>query len=273
MRRLTVTAVLGLTLVAGCGSSSGSPAGTSGGPAAANPAAYAALIKSAGSKTASAGSSKLALESATSTGGQNVKFDGTGEFDYGAKTGRFEITTGTGAQAQKITELITGGFLYLQAGNDLKSYYKLKLSDLVGTTLAQGADPTSSFNTLNGVTDSVTKVGEEKVRGDHTTHYKGTIDVQKSLASAGAAEKAIIQKSFVDNGVTSLPFEAYLDDQGRIRKFVEDVNLTVKGTMAHSVTTLELYDFGSKVTVAAPPAAIVKDGAPLIAALKGQTAG
>jgi hypothetical protein len=38
----------------------------------------------------------------------------------------------------------------------------------------------------------------------------------------------------------------------------------------NSTTTLEFFDFGTSVTVTAPPAAQVKDGSPLVASLGGK---
>lgn len=264
MRRTSVIALTALTLVAGCGSSGGSAGKSSD---------FAGVLRDSATKTAASGSSKISLTSTTTAQGQTVTFDGTGAFDYGTKAGMLDLHVGglgAGATGATIGERITGGFLYIKLPNAPQSYYKLKLTDIVGTSLANGSDPSSSFGALAGVSDDVTKVGEETLRGTKTTHYKGTIDVQKALDKAQGPQKDLIQKGLVANGVKTLPFDAYVDEQGRIHKYVQKVALTLKGQKADSTTTIELYDFGTKVDVTAPPASQVKDGAPLLKALKTQ---
>lgn len=266
MRRVSLIPVVALALVAGCGGA-GKSSGSTGG-------SYADQIRSAAVKASSTGSSKLALTSTTMVQGQAVTFNGAGAFDYTKKTGTIDLHVGgLGSKGATIAERITGGDLYLALPMTPNSFYKLKLADLSGTSLAAGSDPTSSFGSLAGVTDSVTKVGTEQLRGEQTTHYKGTVDVQKAVASLTGVAKDLVLKSLVANGVTTLPFDAYLDGQGRLRKFMQHVVLTVKGQQTDSTTTVELYDFGTKVDVTAPPASQVKDGAPLLAALKKQSAG
>lgn len=258
MRRLTLTAFAGLVLVAGCGASSGS-------------ADYAGQLRSAASKTNSSGSSRLQLTSSTTVQGQHVLITGIGAFDYSSNQGMIDLhlAGAAGGKGVTIAERITGGNLFLALPNAPGSFYKIKLSDAAGTSLASGTDPSSSLSTLAGVSNSVTKVGTETLRGTATTHYRGTIDVKKALTKLTGANHDLVQKSLLANGVTVLPFDAYLDGQGRLRKFVQHVSVTSKGQKAESTSTVELYDFGTKVVVLEPPAAQVKDGAPLLAALKG----
>lgn len=268
MRRLPLIPLVALALVAGCGGTSGKSSGSTG-------ADYANQIRTAAAKSSTTGSSKLALTSTTTVQGQAVTFDGSGAFDYGKKIGTIDLHVGAGSSnsGATIAERITGGDLYLQLPMSPNAFYKLKLSDLAGTSLAAGSDPTSSFGSLSGVTDAVTKVGAEQVRGESTTHYKGVVDVQQALAKLTGVAKDLVQKSLVANGVKTLPFDVYLDSQGRLRKYVQHLTATVKGQPTDSTTTVELYDFGTKVDVPVPPASQIKDGAPLLAALKKQSAG
>lgn len=264
MRRLSLIPLAALALAAGCGGASSKNSSGS----------YEDQIRSAATKTSTAGSSKLALTSSTTVQGQLVTFDGAGAFNYADKSGTLDLhVAGAGAGGATIAERITGGNLYLQLPMSPNSFYKLQLTDLAGTSLAAGSDPTSSFGALAGVSDGVKKVGAETLRGAATTHYAGSVDVQKAVAALTGVQKDLVQKSLVANGVTTVPFDAYLDAEGRLRKFVEHVTLTRSGQKAESTTTVELYEFGTKVVVTAPPAAQVKDGAPLLAALKKQSAG
>ena len=111
------------------------------------------------------------------------------------------------------------------------------------------------------------------MRGAKTTHVRGTIDGKLAQAKIGGALKSYLKGVFGDAPPGDIPFDAWVDDQGRMRKITQNVTLTVKGQKVVSTTTTEYYDFGTKVAVKAPPASEVKDGAPILAALKAQAGG
>lgn len=262
MRRTLALAVSVLALVAGCGEGAKAPAGS----LSADPVA---VLRATAAKTAAAGSSKLALANRTTIAGSAVTFSGEGSFAYGAREGEFTFTIGgaPGMPATTLTERITGGALYLQLAGQ-PGFYKIALADLVGTSLAETSDPTSSLQALAGVSDGVEKVGTEKLRGTPTTHYRGTIDVAKALAQLQGLAKQLAQSTLSKSGVKLLPFDAYVDDQGRMRKMVQNLTLTIKGQQATVQTSIEMYDFGTAVSVELPPAAEIHDGTPLLQALK-----
>ncbi|MCU1602501.1 MAG: hypothetical protein JWO22_3210 [Frankiales bacterium] len=254
-RALAVVPVL--LLAAGCGSGGG---GTS-----TLKTDLGAQLRAAVTKTATQ-SSKLDVTIATTAGGQDVTVKGTGAFarDVGSMT----LTIGT----VSVQERLTGGKLYLKVPGQAK-WYVLTLADLVGTSLADSASPGDAAQVLLAVGNDVTKVGDDTVRGATATQYKGTIPITKErLAAQQGLVKAATRK-LLDSGVTALPFNAWVDAQGRLVKLTEDIDLTIKGTKAHVVTTLERYDFGTKVSVVAPPAADQTDGGPIVDALKQASGG
>lgn len=282
MRRPSRTVLLvSLTLATACsGSSTGgaSSGGASAGAGASSAAAggdAAARVRAAGRLTSGTGSSRLALTSTSVVQGRTVAFEGAGAFDYGTHTGTLDLRVGGAAagQGSTISERITGGVLYLTLPTAPGQFYRLRLSDLTGTSLAGSSDPTSTFGTLAGVQDGVTDEGSVDLRGTRTTHYTGTIDVQKAVDALNGTDKDLATRSLLANGVRTVPFEAYLDDQGRVRKFVQRVSVVAKDQKVDSTTSVELYDFGTKVVVTPPPAAQVQDGAPLLKALRRQAAG
>lgn len=290
---LTASAVAGLLLVGGCGSSSSTTAAPKSGSGsgssstgtaskAATPLAVdsVAVVRDAGKKVIGSGSSKLTLTSSTKVGTQTIVFGGDGIFDYSHKLGQLVIklpATGS-ARGAEIQERITGGNLYLALPNMPGSFYKVSLADIGGTSLGSSSDPTASFSTLSSVSQGVQKLGTEQVRGASTTHYRGSVDVVKATAKTTGIAHDLVQ-GLLKNGLKTLPFDAYVDDQGRLRKYVQTVALPASAKTAgkpiNSTTTIELYDFGTKVDVQPPPAAQVKDGAPLLKALKsaGSAAG
>lgn len=250
-----------LTLTAACGGSSGSTQTLS----------PAQAVKAASRTTAHATSSKLAFTSHTTFGGQDISLSGTGAFDYATHDGSLSLTVPS-ALAGAIEERIVSGVVYVQLPTQPGIFYSVKVADLVGTSLGSSTDPASGLQALQGVSSDVTKVGTATVRGARTTHYTGTYDVPAALARLSGPAKQLLTKALTATHLKTVPFDAYVDDQGRMRKFVQTFMTTAKGQQVKSTTTLELFDFGSPVTVTAPPPAQVKDGSALLAALKA-TAG
>lgn len=213
---------------------------------------------------AAATSSKVDFTVATAAAGQDVTTKGTGAFD--GSTGEMSLTVA----GQTVQERITGGVVYLQLPGQ-SGWYVVKLSDIVGTSFQASSNPGDSAAFLLAADKNVTKVGSEKVRGASTTHYRGTVPLDaQHLAKIGGIARNAIQK-LVDSGTTAIPFDAWVDDKGRLVKMTETVDVTVSAVRAHVVTTLERYDFGTKVDVVAPPKDEQKDGSQIVAALKSQT--
>jgi hypothetical protein len=244
-------------------------------PGSAAPAASAApvaVVRAAAQTSQGVGSSRFALDSATSVQGQQVSITGTGAFDYAGHTGSLTITLPAG----KVEERVVGGKAYLGLSQQPGTFYAVDLATLQGTSFGASTDPTSSFASLAAVSDDVQTVGEEQVRGSGTTHYRGTIDVKKALAGTGVAKQQA-EATLGRTGLATVPFDAWIDDEGRLRKYLLTLDLpasaATQGQKVTSSTTVELYDFGTPVTVTAPAAASVKDGAPLLAALKGTAGG
>lgn len=253
-RRLGVSVVVGLLAVSACGS---------GGTATLSPAA---AIRAAATQSTS-GSSKLDIQIDSSAGGQNVSIAGTGAFGYssGVVTGSMTISVGQ----TKIEERVTGGNLYLQIPGQ-PGFYKIALSALVGTSLADSSNPTSQTQVLTAIGDDAKKVGTQTIRGTKTTHYSGTIDVATALSKLGGFAAASVKK-LQQNGVAKLPVEVYLDSKGRLRRMTEHVTLTVKGVPTVVDTRIDFYDYGTSVDVQVPSPDQVHDGSALLNAIKAQT--
>ncbi len=264
VRRLLL-AVLGLILLVGCADAAPTaPAGP----------APDALIRAAAEQTTGAGSSRFVLTTTTAIGKQNVTLAGEGAYDYAKKVGRltFDIP-GPGGRAGggRIEQRLIGNDLYLSLPQEPNAFYKLSISDVAGTSLGNSTDPIASLQALAGVGE-VHEVGTEAVRDVQTTHYAGEYDVAQALAQAQGTAKLILETTLGKLSLKRVPFEAYLDEQGRMVKFVQRLELPASAQTANqpvvSTFTLELFDFGTAVAVTAPPAEEVKDGAPLLAALR-----
>ena len=272
-RRLLVLPALLAFVLTGC-SGAQEPTDPVAAPSPTGPAPYV-LVRTAATETVSTGSSKLSLTSTTSIGGQDVTFEGVGAYDYAKRTGqlRFDVPGPNGAAAGggSIEQRVIGPDLYLTLPQQAGVFYRLPLAEVVGTSLGGSVDPTAALQALEEVTD-VERVGVDEVRGVETTHYRGTYDVQTAIDGAEGVGRAILQSTLGASAAPTIEFDAHLDDEGRLVRFSQEVELAggpqTGGQPLTSNTVLELYDFGTLVSVTAPPPADVRDGAPLLAALK-----
>jgi hypothetical protein len=264
MRRTAPATLVCLLALAGCGGSS--PTARS----SLKTDAASALFASA-SRTTSAGSSHMQLTSTSHVGDQDVTIAGGGDFSYASGDGSLSMVVKVAATTLTLEERVVDKVLYLQIPGQ-PGWSKIALAKLVGTSLESSADPSSALQYLAGVGKDVTKVGTQELDGVSTTHYQGTIDIDQAAAKLGGVLGERLRKSVAQLKITSFPFDAYLDDQGRMRKLVQHQEFEVKGEKATSETTLAFSDFGVKVSVTPPPASEVHDGSALLGAFGG-TAG
>ena len=230
------------------------------------------LVKAAVTKTSQQQSSRMLMSSKTDVGAITVDIKGQGEFDYAKRVGHFSMTMPGGVGT--IDEILLGDTLYLRVPSQGGSYYTLPFSEVVGTQLGSSTDPTAGLQALMGISNDVKRLGTVTVRGAKTTHYRGTYDLKAAVAKVGGIAKRVLESTLASGAPTIVPFDAYIDDSGRLRKLDQTFNMTspkLPGQKVHVQSTLELYDFGVKVSVQKPTA--TKDGTPLLNALKTQFPG
>lgn len=223
-------------------------------------------LSQVGAKTKAGGSSKFLLSSVTKAGTQTIEFGGEGAFDYATTDGQLTVKVG----GLEVELLIVKGTAYVKVPGE-SVFSSIPLKDLAGTSFGSNADPTSSLDQLKGASDDVTEVGKETVRGAETTHYRGTLDLRKAAEQVQGAAKAMIEKNLAKLKDPVVPFDAFIDAEGRMRKLTQTIAASdPRAGEISSVVTVELFDFGTKVDVQAPPADQVKDGSALLKQFLGQ---
>ncbi|MFL6238272.1 MAG: hypothetical protein ACJ735_02085 [Actinomycetes bacterium] len=229
------------------------------------------LVVASPQKTTDARSANFSINLVTKALGQSFTLTGTGAFDFAKHAGAIHFTLPASLGGRTISEIVTTNTLYLQLppATPPGKYAAIKVSDLTGDgSLAQlgNSDPTTALETLRGASHDVRKVGTATVRGTQTTHYRGTIDVQAAINAAPEFLREKVRRVF--GRLTSLPYDAYLDDQGRLRRFDQRLTLPATsdtGNQPVDVTsTFELFDFGTTVNAAPPPASKTVDGSSLL---------
>jgi hypothetical protein len=264
MRRLlggVVTAITFVSFLGACGSGGDDPA---------------QIVRAAATKTEAANSSRLAVTVDVHQGAQKGAVTAEGAFDYGTRTGRMSMDLssmpGAGAVGLGTMEaIVDGSVLYMKFPPALaqqlpggKSWVKLDVEaaarqsgfDASELSQVQQGDPTQALRYLRGASDDVRKIGEEDLRGAHTTHYAATLDLKKAATSLSGAQRTAYDKAIAKLGTSTLPADVWIDDGGRARK--------LSFTRDAADVTLELYDFGVDVDAVPPPVSDVVDLAELL---------
>jgi hypothetical protein len=131
-----------------------------------------------------------------------------------------------------------------------------------GNLVTGGAtDPYAAAELLRGVREA-TYLGRTEVAGTPVRHYQGVADIGLAAREASADNRAPLRAAAKGFATAEVPFDAYLDDQGRIRKVrhrFSFVNGGQKAGVAVASTTL-LYDFGAPVDVRLPAAGDIYAG-------------
>jgi hypothetical protein len=258
MRRLAALAAL-LLVAAGCGGG-GKSSDSVGGEPAGNPIARAAA------STTRAGSVKVDFE----ISGKGIKGGGRGAFATGtAGSGRLAMTVESGGQSTAIDTVIDRTVLYIrsavfqQALPAGKEWVRLDLAQFakqqgvnLGSLVDSNPTPNGALAYLRGSTGEVQDLGKEKVHGAETTHYRTTIDLEQAAKRAKGATKQSLRRVIDVSGVKKLPVDAWIGDDGYVHKVVYR---QYSGKNQSAKITMELYDFGSPVTITPPPAATVID--------------
>ncbi|MHC3469026.1 hypothetical protein ACYF6T_09950 [Streptomyces sp. 7R007] len=207
-----------------------------------------ATVRRAAGTLVAAGSSKASTSMEMASGGTRVTIRGEGVYDYRRQLGRLRVELprdpAGAAEHRPITELLAPGALFMKnrgAGVPADKWVRVDTATLTDGNLVTGGatDPYAAAELLRS-TRSATYLGRTEFAGTRVWHYRGTTELAPAVAK-GFAGRAV-------------PFDVYLDEQGRIRKIrhrFRFVNGRQKDAVAVWSTTL-LYDFGTPVTVRLP---------------------
>ncbi|MER5395902.1 hypothetical protein [Streptomyces sp. NPDC002599] len=217
-----------------------------------------------------AGSAKASTSMEMATGGTRVTIRGQGVYDFRKQTGRLKVLLpqdpAGAAEHRPITELLAPGALFMKnrgAGVPADKWVRVETAALTDGNLVTGGatDPYAAAELLRGAR-SVTYVGKTEVAGVPVRHYRGTADLGTAARDASAGQRPALRAAAKGFATTEVPFDAYLDDEGRLRKVrhrFSFVNGQRTGTVAVA-STLLLYDFGSPAVVRLPDSSDIYAG-------------
>jgi len=292
-RRLAVAPVaLSVVVLAACGSggstgtsstSSSAASSSASSPSSSSAKAESAfqLVSDTSAKTATS-NARLAITGTLSAAGQTEPLSGDGAYDFVNHRGTINLTL---PQVGAIETRILGSTIYEKLPAQLsgalggKPWIKIDLAEVSKSlggsgqlgNVSQGSDPAQVLKYLKGSSQSVTRVGEEQVRGAHTTHYRAQVDLQRAVQQGafGQATADSFKKQF---GTTAFPVDVWIDDKGRTSRTSYSMKAVTAGSFSF---TQELYDFGKADVsgVTAPPADQTRDISSLTKAAAGTTTG
>jgi hypothetical protein len=271
-------AALLAALLAGCGAG---PAGSDDAGASDSPVADKladdplTAVRNAPDITGHTGSVQAGTQLTTVAGSKKASFSGSGPYDYVKRIGRLEVQVPPGAATNgPVVEVYEPGLIFLQNSGAKVApgkWVKLDVRQLAdGNLISNGAtDPASAAAALRGA-QQATVVGDETMDGVPLKHYKGTLDLAKAADAAGGQAGYGLRMAAGTFTVKQVPFEAWLDGQGRLHRVVEDFTFAgVAGSkdpkdQVQVTSTVSLSDYGAPVSVAEPAGGDVvelKDGA------------
>jgi hypothetical protein len=247
------------------------------------------VVSSARAKTLAEDSSKIALTIESTgnalTGGQPLKITADGAYDFAERLGALTMdlsALGLPGASGKVEMVLTSDVFYMKFPSSLsvgsKPWLKLDLNtlgeqsgiDLTGLQQVGGSDPTSALNYLEGVAqDGVTEVGKAEVRGEDTTHYRMTVDLERAKADVREDLRDDYDKIIDQLGRSTFPAELWVDADDRVRRMRFRLDPGDNGDVPPVTITQELYDFGADVEATPPPADQVSDFSELLRGLGG----
>jgi hypothetical protein len=204
-----------------------------------------AAVKGAARRTTESSGERVTLAGRVVSGGQSVSFTGSGQVDNKRHRGSFSADVSGGGINTALDEVSQGAVVYLRA--ELltamlpagKTWLKLdpaKTGKAAGAGLSSllSQDPVQTLTKLQSLRD-VTKVGQARLDGATTTHYRGRVDLSvltgTSMAGTGR-------------------YDVWIGDDG----YVHRVKAIVVGGGTVSTVTADLSAFGEAVSVTVPAA-------------------
>jgi hypothetical protein len=276
MRRCALVLAALAVFLAACGSSNETTPTTTVGQQLQSSGQQAVL--QAGAKTQAAKSGRIALTADVVGGAASGTMSGEGAF--AGRRGRMSMDLsglGNGEVTGRMEVVFDRLLIYMKfppevarelpAGKTWVKFDLAKLGKQKGINFEElmqlgGSDPSQSLDLLRAASNDFAAVGDEAVRGVQTTHYRGTIDMEKLAQQGPAKARESYRRIIEETGQKQIPVDIWIDEDGLTRRLRYEQKMPGGGSTDF---TQEFYDFGADVDVEAPPANQVIDITELVA--------
>jgi LppX_LprAFG lipoprotein len=248
-------------------------------------------VAAAASKTQAAGGAKMSLTAAVTTpDGRSFDLSANGTFDQ--QEGDVTVDASKALSAAGLSA--SNGQVelrYLEENGDPVLYANLpfladklpggkawirldvqqagqKLGIDFGQLFSQAGQNPGQILDLLRASGSVETIGPETVDGASTTHYKATIELDKVAGEVGGAVgQALYDRLSSQGAPSSIPVDVWVGDDGLVRRVALDETVASGGQSAGVKLQLDVSDYGTPVTVTAPPSDQVLDLTGLVSGL------
>jgi hypothetical protein len=226
----------------------------------------AVVFSHAAGRTTGAGSAHYESTVTVTANGQPIpEITMSGDSDFATHASRVSMS----AAGQTIEDVrVVGGITYVSSPivtlPGARSWVSITPAD-VGTSDSARAqlgqtDPSQGLQFMSAFNGNPQVVGNEKLGGVNVTHYRFTINLKSLMAATakagnklgapGLSQGLALLGNKVD--LAHLPAEAWVDGQGRVRKFTYSLSLSASGVSVTSSESLEFSNFGEPVNVITP---------------------
>ena len=163
---------------------------------------------------------KMTMTIRISGNGRQGDEDMAGTSTPDGRTGTFEMSIPSLGKYLDF-ELVGGRIYGHRAG--ARQWLACTLSAAQTTPSSTGTDGLSYLRLMPGATGPVRVMGHAKIDGARTTRYRVDIDVAQAIEAAAARQGTSVDQSKMEElkqlGITTLPVDAWLDDQHALRQF------------------------------------------------------
>ena len=275
-RRLLTALAAAAVLAGACSSSPTPPAGGAGSGGGGQHIDPLAMIAAASEKIDAAPALAMEFTMTISAAGQELT--GSGSAVAASDGSRMQMDMSYDSfpglpEGMDMQMLLVDGVMYMSTSTfaaagaptgafDGKDWVAIDLNDVVPgyesfAQLGSGQnDPAQAFEYLKGASD-VTVVGTETIDGEETTHFTGTFDLEKALdelpADARDEIRDTMQQFESQFGSSTMPFDVWVDDQGRIRRMVYRLETAADAAQAFSFEmTMDITDYDADLDFDVP---------------------
>jgi hypothetical protein len=216
--------------------------------------------------------------------GFSFTLSGHGQFNFGAHEGSLALAISglppsaqakLGTSSLEMNELFKSGSVYV--GSPLFAgklpggarWVRLDLARVGGalgldpsSVLSGSADPSQFLGYLKA-SGRISPVGQDSVRGVATTHYAGSLDLQKVAEAQPGSDRAKVREAFqkviAELGQSTIPVEVWVDGQHLVRKIAIALHMHPQGQALDVQIQAEYFGFGPTPSVTPPAPAEVLD--------------
>jgi hypothetical protein len=137
----------------------------------------------------------------------------------------------------------------------------------LGTLLSAGqVQPGDVLSMLEAEGAKVRSLGPDTVDGVATTHYRVTLDIAKALQAKGLTNPLL---KHMAAKTPNVPLNVWIGKDGLVHRVQASFAHARNGVPAHLGLTVDVYDYGAKATIAAPPSSDVFDATQLVQSFGG----